>query len=113
MAFTVYYLDDEAEICAVFSAFLTSMEIPVKTFTDAAEAIEYCKHTPPDLIFIDYRLADTTGDLVANSLYNDISKILVTGDLLSSKRHLFIDVINKPFRLKNIESVIQKYRAGS
>lgn len=112
MAYTVYYLDDEAELCDVFSAFLSTMDVAVKTFTDAAKAIEYCKHRPPDLFFIDYRLTDTTGGMVAKAISKDIPKILVTGDLLVPEQQLFIDVINKPFRLKNISTVIQKYKGN-
>jgi DNA-binding NtrC family response regulator len=110
MAFTVYYLDDEVGLCHVFREFLTSMDIDVKTFIDATEAIEICKHSAPDLFFIDYRLKDTTGDVVAKAVSKDIPKILVTGELIAKEQHLFVDVINKPFRLKNVASVIQKYR---
>lgn len=110
MAFTVCYLDDETDLCEVFSTFLTSLNIDVKTFTDAAEAIKYVSHSPPDLFFIDYRLKDTTGFVVATAIDPQIVKILVTGDLIAPEKDGFVDVLNKPFRLKAVASMIQKYR---
>lgn len=110
MAFTVYYLDDEEDLCEIFSAFLTSLDIEVKTFTDASEAISYISHSPPDLFFIDYRLKDTTGFEVADAINQDVVKILVTGDLVAPEKVGFVDVLNKPFRLKAVASMIQKYK---
>jgi DNA-binding NtrC family response regulator len=104
----VYYLDDELDRCNLFKEFFESDSIQVETFTDAIEAIECCDRSPPDMIFIDYRLADTTGNLVAEVIANDIVKILVTGELEIPNYEMFYEVIAKPFKLMDITLVIEK-----
>ncbi len=50
---------------------------------------------PPDIMFIDYRLADTSGDRVARKLDDSIEKILVTGELTLPDKSLFLENISK------------------
>ncbi len=109
MTKTVYYLDDEVELCDVFSSFLNSQKISVKTFTNANEAIDYCNKFPPDLFLIDYRLTDTTGNIVANKISKDIRKILITGDLSVPEQDGFDEIICKPYSLTNMRTLIMKY----
>jgi len=108
MRFRIYYLDDEAHLCTIFKEFIDSNDIKVTTFTDANEAIAKCIDEPPDLIFIDYRLTDTTGEDVAQLLAESIPKILVTGDLISPGSLLFLRVIHKPYKLAELKKVINQ-----
>jgi len=104
----VYYLDDEVDLCNLFQEFIETDEIEVITFVDASAAIEKCSKMPPDLIFIDYRLADTTGDVVATIIDSRIEKILVTGELQKPEHNVFSQVISKPFRLIELQKIIDE-----
>jgi len=106
MAIKVYYLDDESGLCDVFKEFIESDDIQVVTFTESPPAVSYALENPPDIMFIDYRLADTTGELVARKLDPRIPKILVTGELAAPDTKLFYRVVSKPYRLKQLKEII-------
>lgn len=106
MTLLVYYLDDEAALCDVFKDFISSDEIEVKTFTDSTDAIKYCTQKKPDIMFIDYRLSDTTGNLVADEIDQGIEKILVTGELDLPNYSVFSQVISKPYSLVAISEML-------
>lgn len=108
MTFKVYYLDDEEHLCAIFKEFITCENVDVLTFTDASEAILYCAEQAPDMIFLDYRLADTTGEAVAKQLDASIPKVLVTGELEMPKSDYFLGLINKPYKLAEIQKIMQQ-----
>ena len=108
MAIKIYYLDDEYHLCEIFKKLLAGENIEVTTFMESAEAIALCAVEPPDLMFIDYRLSDTTGDRVAQALHENIIKILVTGELAIPTSDLFKDIITKPYRLTTIKETIAK-----
>ena len=65
---TIYYLDDEIFLCELVKECLNSEQLKVTTFTDASEAVAACHRAPPDIILIDYRLTDTTGQQIADTL---------------------------------------------
>ena len=109
MSLKVYYLDDEEDLCEIFSEYFELDGITVSTFTDAAEAIQACSVNPPDLFIIDFRLADTNGVKVALAVDKDIPKILVTGELTINDSTMFDHVILKPHHLQGIEEVIGNY----
>jgi DNA-binding response OmpR family regulator len=105
----VYYLDDEASLCSVFKEFVSLLGFEVTTFVNAHEAIEACVEQPPDLMFIDYKLADVTGVEVAELLDSDIPKILVTGELSVRGVEAFQEVLEKPFRLAELKRLIMAH----
>ncbi len=109
----VYYLDDEELLAKHFQRYLTAKGMDVRVFGDALAAIEACRSDPPDLLFIDYRLADTTGDKVAQAVDRDILKVLVTGDLSSSTGDHFCAVVHKPFSLKAVCELVSELLAGT
>ncbi len=104
----VYYLDDEAELCNVFKDFIENDDIEVVTFVDCYDAVQACAENKPDIIFIDYRLKDHTGNMVAKVLDKDIDKILVTGELNLPEYDLFSLVISKPFSLSEVSQIIEE-----
>jgi DNA-binding response OmpR family regulator len=109
MTTKVYYLDDEFFLCEIFKEYFSADNIEVKVFTDAREAIAECARVPPDMMFIDYRLADTTGLEVAKKLSDKILKVLVTGELQTPQNDQFIRVIEKPFELRVLSEVITEH----
>ena len=109
MSISIYYLDDEEALCDIFVELFETSSVRVTTFVDADLAIEACQLTPPDLIFIDFRLSNTTGDEVASILAESIPKILVTGDFSFKLKSDFVKVTSKPFDLDEIEELIARY----
>ena len=99
MPIRLIYLDDEDELCQGFAEFMTLMGHEVRTFVDAASTIAACNASPPDVLFLDYRLPDTTGYLVAKQIDPSIPTVLVTGDLAVERSEDFAEILHKPFRL--------------
>ena len=104
----IYYLDDEPALCEVFKMVFSSDEINITTFTEAEDAITACFSAEPDAIFIDFRLADTTGDVVAEKLSDTLVKYLVTGDLVNTTTYQFKETITKPFDIPYIQSLLNE-----
>jgi DNA-binding NtrC family response regulator len=109
MSITVYYLDDEEDLCSIFNDFFSSNKVKVTGFTDYQLALEAATHCPPDLFFIDYRLPGVNGDDVANQLSEQIPKILVTGDIKVDVSANFLQVISKPYDFNLIQDIIDRY----
>lgn len=109
MPLKIIYLDDEPGICEMFVDNFSSPEIEVTTFCDEELAIKAVNATTPDLVFIDYRLPNTTGDKVASRMRHTIPKALITGDLAVKEVEHFIKVFHKPFDFVLMEGFIQGY----
>lgn len=105
----IFYLDDEQELCDIIDEYCAISNIHSSTFTDPEIALAACKHSPPQLFFIDYRLADTTGDEVALRVPDGVLKILVTGDLTTPDLKNFDSVLKKPFYYKQFVEFITQY----
>ena len=106
----VYYLEDEFFLCEMFKEYISDHDITVVTFTESYLAVKSCELNKPDLIFIDYRLADVTGDKVATKIDSSIPKILVTGELELPVVDGFDMIISKPYNLSNMKIIVDKYR---
>ncbi len=107
MQVKIFFLDDEPDLCEIFLDEFSSEVIQVSAFTDPKVAIAEVFSCPPDVIFIDYRLPNTTGDLVANNLPPHIPKYLVTGDSLVSAPKGFEAVLAKPIDMEKIWNIIK------
>ena len=103
-----YYLDDENLLCKLFEECLLSKHVMTKTFTEVDDFISTCQLDIPDIAFIDYRLIDTTGDVVAQKIPKETIKILVTGELDAPNTSLFYKVISKPFKLREIIETVSE-----
>lgn len=112
MAVRVYYLDDEVYLCDLFKRYFQDKGFSVSTFTDAQAAISACQSSPPDIIFIDYRLTGVTGLTVAQMIDKHIPKVLVTGELDPPDGNDFLKVISKPYLLKDILGLLQSHFNG-
>ena len=104
---TLYFLDDEPDLCEAFSIFFESDELDVHVFTDHEKAIERANISPPDLMFIDFRLDGTNGEEVAKALPANITKVMLTGELDMQPSERFFDVIHKPYKLADLYAFIQ------
>ena len=102
----VFYIDDEPFLCEMFAENFSSETIEVKTFTDPEEALLALADKPPHMVFIDYRLVNTTGPKVAQRMDPSIPKALVTGDLDVDSANQFVKVFHKPFDFDRIEEFL-------
>ncbi len=109
MPFKIVYLDDETDLCSLFKMAFESERVIIKTFTEADEAISEIMKNPPDLIFLDYRLPNTTGDAVAIRLGAGIPIVLVTGDLNVSPKAPFTKIFKKPFKYEEMQDFISSF----
>jgi DNA-binding NtrC family response regulator len=105
MPINVYYIDDEIDLCEIFSDTFADDNIQIKTFTDPKAGIEAIKNAPPDFLFLDYRLPGTNGDLIAQSVDPKIPKILVTGEMEVKTQYKFQKIISKPYKTEEVMSI--------
>jgi DNA-binding response OmpR family regulator len=109
MQLRVIYLDDEPALCEMFVDSFASPIVSIQTFTDPEAAVTAINESKPDLVFLDYRLPETTGQDVATRLNPDIPKVLLTGDLSVNTGNCFITTFHKPFDFREMEALIQSY----
>ena len=102
------YIDDEPALCEIFEEEFTCHNVTIVTYTNANQAIESANQSMPDVIFIDYRFADTNGDVVAQALPTEIPKYLVTGEVRVETQYKFNDILGKPFERDRILKIIQE-----
>ena len=101
----IVYLDDEPLLCEFFKDCLESEDIVIKTFISPDEAIKEVMTNTPDLVFLDFRLLNTTGDIVAQKMDAKIPKVLITGDLV-------VDACKKPFNFSEMKEFIDHFQNG-
>ncbi len=109
MALKLVYVDDEEMLCEIFFEMISSEKNIVKTFTDAEKAYQEITANPPDLIFLDYRLYNITGDELAFRLPPQVPKVLVTGDILLKTKYPFANTFQKPVNYKDIRDYLEKF----
>ncbi len=111
MPINVFYLDDEEDLCEIFSDIFSSDDVKVTTFTDPKKIIETVKVNTPDMIFLDYRLPSTNGDEVAQKLTEGIPKYLITGEISVNTKYKFNKIFSKPYKNDEIMKVILDLKA--
>jgi DNA-binding NtrC family response regulator len=107
MNLNVVYIDDEAELLQIFEDCYGSEEINIKTFSNPSEGIEEILRSPPDLIILDFRLPNTTGDEIALKLGPSIPKVLISGELFPELKAPFLEVLTKPIKFDVVDSFLQ------
>lgn len=108
----IVYLDDEKCLTDIFELVFEDSAHTIMTFNHENDAITYCQHSPPDILFVDYRLESMLGDAVAHQLPHSIAVVLVTGDLKVESDFIFSHIINKPFKLDELVNVVEKLGAN-
>lgn len=105
----VVYIDDEPDLLTMFEEAFGNARCKVRTFSNPKLAIAEIKNSPPDLVFIDYRLPGMNGDQVAGTLDPKIPKVLISGDLLVTPKTQFMKVFGKPFDLAEVQNFINTF----
>lgn len=113
MSAPVVYIDDEPMLCRAFRAVMSSAEIPVETFTDPLEALEYIGSHEVAVVFCDYRMPQLSGLQVLARVPEHVAFVLVSGDLdvaTSAGQNGRVDrVLSKPYRPDDLLSVARLY----
>jgi DNA-binding NtrC family response regulator len=109
MPLKIFYLDDETDLLEMFSDTFSSADRVITTFSDPKTAIEAIRQTPPDILFIDYRLPNYTGDQVAQMIDPKISKVLITGDMQVKCNYNFLAIFEKPYSASKIEEILDSF----
>ena len=107
MPLKVVYIDDEIDLCEMFSEAFTSANVHITTFMDPNVALSSMTKNPPDLIFIDFRLPNITGDKVALKMDPNIPKVLITGDLQVKVEAIFDRVFYKPVDFEQLAQYLE------
>lgn len=109
MPFKIYYLDDEPELLEIFTHCFAQPELAISTFTDPQHAINVIHQFPPDLLILDYRMPNITGDEVAQAVDVSIPKVMITGDLEVVPKSQFLKIFRKPYNLFELKELIDGY----
>ena len=110
MPLKIYYVDDEAAICENFADFYSSPDTEISTFCNAHEAIKAVRANPPDLIILDYRMPEMTGDQIAKEMKTDKPIVLYTGELELKTDYPFRKIIRKSADLTQVSKIIEEVR---
>jgi len=109
MLLKIIYIDDEPDLCEVFEDNFATDEIEVSAYSDVSLGLSSIQSDTPDLLFLDYRLPNTTGDELAKQVSSNIPKALITGDLDVKLNSSFVRIFSKPFNFAEMERFIQSY----
>jgi CheY-like chemotaxis protein len=112
MLLKVFYLDDEKDLTDIFVELFSNEQVEIIAFNDPKKAILESHKQKPDLIFLDYRLPGTTGEVVALSMPANIPKYLITGDLIIHNSKPYQEILRKPFDFNMIEMILGKALAA-
>ena len=102
----IVYIDDEVDLCDLFAQIFATEEISITTFNDPDKAVGYINSNDIDLIFIDYRLPNTTGDDIAFKIKSKATKYIITGELEFIPKSDVKGVLNKPIDIAKINQII-------
>ncbi len=108
MPLKIYYLDDETDLLELFVDSFSAPDRIITTFSVPEIAMNKILQDPPDILFIDFRLPGTTGDVIASKLDANIPKVLITGELELQPKSTFADIVRKPFSAADVEAIIEK-----
>ena len=117
----VLVVDDDGEICDLYSSILQSVGLPVRCVTTRAEAV--AANDRPACVILDWELPDGSGLDVALALHRrwgrDLPIILVTGASLRSEDVTaagVTDWLSKPFEMdevvRTVRAVVDHARAN-
>jgi len=109
MQLEVAYIDDEVDLCEIFSEAFTKAHINISTYTDPNLALKFLAKNPPDLVFIDFRLPNINGDQIALKMDPKIPKALITGDAHVNAQAEFDRIFYKPVDFDQLGQYLESY----
>jgi CheY-like chemotaxis protein len=107
----ILVVDDDPKVLNVLVRLLQTRGHEVESADSGREALAAAQRRPPDVVITDLGMPDMNGRQLAASLrnlYPSLPVILVTGDTDTGEEDDTIDaIINKPFKIKDLDSKIQ------
>src|SRR4051812_48381618 len=107
MPLKVLMLDDEPDYGDLFMDTFASPDVDVTTFVDPEAAIAAARRSPPDLIFLDFRLPQTTANHVAPRLPANVPIYILSGELNPDVTFPCAGVITKPFKKQEVLALMK------
>jgi response regulator RpfG family c-di-GMP phosphodiesterase len=122
---TILVCDDETDLLLMFRIYLES-QYKVITVDSGKSCIDTIldrknKNEEIDLLLLDYKLGDISGDIVARKVQeiDDIKILLITAFELDNQivgelihEGLIVDVVKKPIQLEQLSQKIKEIIAG-
>ena len=122
---TILVCDDETDLLLMFRIYLES-QYKVLTVDSGKSCIDTIfdlknKNEEIDLLLLDYKLGDISGDVVARKVkeIDDIKILLITAFELENQivneliqGGLIVDVVKKPIQLEQLSQKIEEILAG-
>ena len=122
---TILVCDDETDLLLMFRIYLES-QYKVLTVDSGKSCIDTIldlknKNEEIDLLLLDYKLGDISGDVVARKVkeIDDIKILLITAFELDNQivseliqGGLIVDVVKKPIQLEQLSQKIEEILAG-
>lgn len=109
---TVIYIDDEPDLCEIFSDLYGDTEISIQTFTDPHVGLKAINESKPDVIFLDLRIPGMSGDELASKITHSAPIYLMTGDLQPNLKFKFEGILPKPFNDEKIRAAINSAKGS-
>lgn len=109
MTLRIAFLDDEPAICEMFRDNFEKDGVQISTYTDPQDFMTAIEASKPDLVFLDYRLPRTNGDIIAGRLNPNLKLVLMTGDVDVAVRNKFVKIFHKPFEMRVIGQFIDEF----
>lgn len=111
--------DDEAEIVGIIKGSLNKKGYVVDATLDGKAALDLIKENNYDIVFLDHNMPEVTGlELIKYIKENNLNTktAMITGYPAiegSAVKYLGADeYLTKPFNIKDIEDIIDKYKKG-
>ncbi len=122
---TILVCDDETDLLLMFRIYLES-QYNILTVDSGESCIDTIldhknKNEEIDLLLLDYKLGDTSGDIVARKVkeIDDIKILMITAFELDIQivseliqQGLIVDVVKKPIQLEQLSQKIKETIAG-
>ncbi len=102
----VYFVDDETELCELFDDLFANSEVLICTFSNPTDALEKILTSPPDLLFMDYRMPEMNGFELAQKCPTHLKKYLISGENNLTNDILFEAILCKPLNIQLIRKII-------
>jgi two-component system, NtrC family, response regulator AtoC len=112
----ILVVDDEAVVRNGIAQVLSSQNLEVRTATHGAEALELMAADPAALVLLDIKMPGLDGKEVLKTIRQDYPAtqvIMITGypdveGAVECMKHGAVDYLTKPFRIDELETVVQK-----
>jgi two-component system repressor protein LuxO len=97
-------VDDEPEILSALQRVLRSLNVNVRTFSSAIEALAFCKHNPPEMVISDQQMPEMEGC----TFLNEVKVLWPQSQRIILSAHQDFDKISTAFNSGTVDRFISK-----